>query len=61
MIFENIQKLCKEKGITISELERELNFGNGVIGRWRESAPRIDNAKKVANYFGVTIEQLLEE
>lgn len=61
MIYKNIQKLCKEKGVTVAEVERTLGFGNGIIGRWRESVPRIDNVKKVADYFGVTLEYFLEE
>lgn len=61
MIFNNIKKLCKEKNISIARLEAETGIGNGTIGRWQKSSPRIDTLKKIADYFGVSIEYFLEE
>lgn len=59
MIYQNISRLCKGKGISIAKLERDLGIGNGTIGRWGKSAPTVDNVKKVADYFGVTVDYLL--
>ena len=59
MLLENITKLCKVKGISIAKLEREAGIGNGTIGRWDSVSPSIDNVCKVANYFEVTIDQLI--
>ena len=59
MIYENISKLCKKEGISIAKLERDLGIGNGTIGRWGKSAPTVDNIKKVADRFGVTVDELL--
>lgn len=61
MIVKNIRVLCKKKGISLWALERELGIGNGVIARWETSAPRVDNVKLVADFFGVTIDDLLKE
>ncbi len=54
-----IRALCKTKGITICALERELGIGNGVISSWDKSSPRLDNVRKVANYFGISIDELV--
>lgn len=59
MIVENISALCKEQGTTFAEVERVLKLGNGTIRRWNEVNPRIDRIKLVADYFGVTIDDLL--
>lgn len=59
MIYENVAQLCKRKGISIAKLEKELSIGNGTIGRWEKSSPTIDNLKKVADYFGVTVDELI--
>lgn len=59
MLIENITKLCKEKNITFAELEREIHLGNGTIRRWDEMNPRVDRLKLVADYFGVTIDFLI--
>lgn len=59
MLLDNITKLCKKKGISIAKLERETGIGNGTIGRWDSVSPSIDNVCKVADYFEVTVDQLL--
>lgn len=61
MILRRISKLCEEKEISISKLEKECGIGNGTIGRWGKSNPTSDKLKKVADYFGVTVDELLEE
>lgn len=59
MIYKNILALCKEKNITISKLEKEIGLGNGTIGRWAKVSPSVENAKKVADFFGVTVDSLM--
>lgn len=59
MILDNIRTLCKEKGTTIRAVERDTGLGNGVIARWDTSSPRVENVKLVADYFGVTVDELL--
>ncbi|MBQ1684679.1 MAG: helix-turn-helix transcriptional regulator [Clostridia bacterium] len=59
MILENIKHLCEQQGINISRLERELGFGNATIRGWENSSPSVVKLKKVADYFGVTIESLI--
>ena len=61
MILNNVSELCKERGITIAELERKTGIGNGTVRRWKEMNPRVDLLKKVADYFGVTIDDLMKE
>lgn len=61
MIVNNIKALCKQKGVSLSEVERATGLGNGVIRRWDEGSPRLDRIKLVADYFGVTVDSLLKE
>ena len=61
MIYSKIAALCKERGISISKLEKEVGIGNGTIGRWDISSPTVDNLKKVADHFGVSMDELLAE
>lgn len=61
MIYDNVKKLCEERGINISVLETTLKIGNGTIGRWKKSKPLAETLKKVADYFGVTIEELMSD
>jgi lambda repressor-like predicted transcriptional regulator len=61
MILENIARLCKEKGITIAKLERETGLSNGTIARWETASPRVANAQAVADFFGVSLDELVKE
>ena len=61
MLFEKVKALCKERGISIAALEAETDIGNGTIGRWRESSPKVSTLKKVANYLGCSIDELLTD
>ena len=59
MIYENIKKHCEEKKITITELERAVGLSNNAIGKWRTCAQSVENAKKVADYLGTTVDELI--
>ena len=61
MLVDNIRKLCKERKISVTELEKAVGIGNGLVGKWSENSPRVDRLKAVADYFGVTIDELLKE
>ena len=59
MLLDNIKEQCRKKGVSIWALERTLGLGNGVIGKWSHSSPSVENLKKVADFFGVTVDTLL--
>ncbi len=61
VVLKNIARLCKEKGISICKLEKECGIGNGTISRWGKSSPTVDSVRKVADYLGVTVAELIEE
>ena len=61
MIYENIIKLCKERNISIARLERECHLGNATVRGWAVSSPSIANVQKVADFFGVTVNDLIKE
>lgn len=60
MLFDNIKKICDEKGISVWKLEKALGFSNRSISKWNESEPGVRKVQKVADYLGVPIEKLLE-
>lgn len=52
-----IRRLCKEKGISISQLESDLEYGNGSLAK--SKAMSAERMYKIAQYFGVSMEYLL--
>lgn len=61
MLIDNVQSLCKKNGIALYKLEKELGFGNGSLYKWNEQSPSVERVKLVADYFGVTVDELLKE
>lgn len=60
VLFDNIKELCEKKGVSVWKLEKDLGFSNRSISKWNETDPGIRKVQKVADYFGVAIEDLLE-
>lgn len=60
MVLKKIEKLAKENNISIGALEKKLGFGNATIRSWGKCSPSIEKLKKVADYFGVSVEYFLE-
>lgn len=58
-LLDRIIEKTKEKGISIRQLERACNMGNGVIDNWSRSWPRSDKLMTVANYLQTSVEYLL--
>lgn len=59
MLYKRIQEICETNGITVSKLEKELAFSNATIRKWKTSSPSVENLKKVADYFDITVDELL--
>lgn len=59
MLYDKILILCGKSGISIARLERETNLGNGTIRSWKKSKPGAEKLKRVADYFGETVDALL--
>lgn len=61
MLYNNVKKLCEEKNISISQLERDLGFPRSSVCKWNENEPGVTKVRKVADYLGVPMEQLLKQ
>ena len=59
--FENKSILCRKNKISIAKLERDTGLGNATVRGWARSSPTVDKLKAVADYFGVTVDELLRE
>lgn len=58
-MVSRIRELCKQRGTNFKNLERELELGNGTIARWDVSSPSADKVRKVAAFFGVTCDYII--
>ena len=57
-MLERIIELCKQKGMTIAELERKSGLQPRTVYKWNRSTPSVDKVLAVANALGTTVEDL---
>lgn len=59
LTYETIKKLCKDKGITVTGLEKKMGFARGSLCKINTNKPSMEKVKKLADYFSMSIEQLM--
>ncbi len=59
VLLNNIRALCKKNKISISRLESDLFYSPGLISRWSKNTPSLDRVLDIANYFGVSLDELV--
>ena len=59
ILLERIKLLCKSRGITVSQLEDNLDLPSNTIYQWKKRIPNTERLKKVADYFNTSLDYLL--
>ena len=60
MFFDNFDRYCKKFGKTNSEVTKAIGLDPSSCTGWRNgSVPRNSTLKKLADYFGITVEELM--
>ena len=62
MFGEKLKELRKGKNITQTEFAAEMQVTKGAVGMWETNkrTPDIDTLKRIAQYFGISVDELLE-
>lgn len=58
-IFYIIKNLCDKRKITIFELERQIGISRGILYTWKKSSPSAEKVKRVAEFFNVSMDELV--
>ena len=58
-LYDKIRDLCKERNLTIVSLEKSTGISKGNICKWNTSLPSIDNLVKIADYFNLSIDEII--
>lgn len=62
MFKKNFIKFCSDKNLSPSAVCKAVGLSNAAYSRWDESSvPRETTLLKIADYFGVTVDELLAE
>lgn len=62
MFWENLLNLCSSKNISPNKVCADLGLSNATATRWKKgSVPRGTTLIQIAEYFGVTPEEMLSD
>lgn len=57
--YEQIKELCEQKGVTITQCERDCGFSKGSLSKIEKSKPNGKRLQILADYFGISIDYLM--
>lgn len=58
MLYEKVKAAAKEKGISISQIERTCKLSQGSICKWNAVNPAFDKVISVAKCLDIPISEL---
>lgn len=61
--YDKFNSLCYSRGKSANAVAKEIGLSSGIVTIWKQqnTVPRLATIKKVANYFNVSIESLMQE
>lgn len=54
-----VREICQQKGIPISQLEKECGFSNGYLNPKKMTKIPYDRAQKISRYLNIPVETIL--
>ena len=60
MIYDKIKEICKAKGVSVAQVERDAGLSNGAISKWNDVSPTVSNLQAVAKVLNCSVDDLLE-
>ena len=63
MFYDTLKKLCDENETTPCQVRKDLDISSSTMATWKSRGltPAPATLARLANYFGVTVERLLEK
>ena len=61
IMYEIFEQLLQKYGVTAYKVSKETGITQSTLSDWKRgrSTPKTENMKKIADYFGVTVEYLM--
>lgn len=57
--YKNLRIIMKEKNVSSGQIIRKLKLGVNTLYRWEQFFPRVEKIMKIADYLGVSVDELL--
>lgn len=60
-MLTKIKNLCRERGLTLRQLEEKANLGKCSVYNWSKHCPSADRLQRVADVLEVKVDELLKD
>lgn len=57
---DTVKELCKERGISVNRFEQEAGLAKGYVSKLAKTQPNTATIKKMADYFGISVSQMID-
>ena len=62
MFYDNYLRLCNQKGVSASGAALEMGLSRAAVTGWAQGkVPRDATLRRIADYFGVSVEELTRD
>jgi transcriptional regulator with XRE-family HTH domain len=62
MFYQRLHKICKNKGITVTKMVKDLGLSSANMSNWKNGRlPKTEIAFKIANYLDISVYELMGE
>lgn len=63
MFYDRFKQLCDDRGVSCNKAALEIGLSNATPTKWRKTGatPNSETLQKIASYFGVSIQFLLDQ
>ena len=56
---ENVNRIAKERGVSLSQMEKDLGFSEKYLSKLDKNNPSIDRVVAMADYLHVSVDELV--
>ena len=61
MFYENLEKVLKEKNLTLNKLAKAIDYSQSATSKWKTGRmPQIDVLEKICRYLNISADYLLD-
>ena len=62
-MYQNFARLLRERGLTAYRVHKDTGVAQSTLSDWKngKSIPSVENLKRIANFYGVTLDYLADE
>lgn len=59
LLVKSIKAACSKRNISVTQLEKALEYSPSLISRWKKTSPSLDKIVDIADFLDISIDELI--